>query len=46
MAEETHYEFAAFRLDLTTLCVWQDQQAIKLTPKAFAVLRYLVEHPR
>ena len=26
-------------------CLWQEEQAIALKPKAFAVLRYLVEHP-
>ena len=34
-----------FQLDLANECVWRGQVAIKLTPKAFAVLRYLTEHP-
>jgi len=42
-------EFPPFRLDLVNECLWRrrDTEAderILLTPKAFAVLRYLVEH--
>jgi DNA-binding winged helix-turn-helix (wHTH) protein/tetratricopeptide (TPR) repeat protein len=41
-------EFAPFRLDTVNQCLWRrgdaDDQRILLTPKAFAVLRYLVEH--
>jgi DNA-binding winged helix-turn-helix (wHTH) protein len=42
-------EFAGFRLDTINLCLWrrgnvgQDERTA-LTPKAFDVLRYLVEH--
>ena len=35
----------ALRLDTANECVWRGTQAIPLTPKTFAVLRYLVEHP-
>src|ERR1700676_182423 len=42
-------EFDPFRLDTVNQCLWRhgetgDDQRIRLTPKAFAVLRYLVEH--
>jgi len=42
-------EFPPFRLDPVNQCMWRrrdagDDERILLTPKAFAVLRYLVEH--
>jgi len=37
--------FVKFRLDLTNECLWQGARAISLRPKAFAVLKLLVEHP-
>jgi DNA-binding winged helix-turn-helix (wHTH) protein/tetratricopeptide (TPR) repeat protein len=42
-------EFSPFRLDTVNECLWrrgnaQDDERILLTPKAFAVLGYLVEH--
>jgi DNA-binding winged helix-turn-helix (wHTH) protein len=42
-------EFNPFRLDTVNQCLWrradgQDDERILLTPKAFAVLRYLVDH--
>lgn len=37
--------FEAFRLDLINECLWQDTRAISLRPKAFRVLRLLLEHP-
>ncbi len=42
-------EFSPFRLDIVNQCLWRhrdkrDDERILLTPKAFAVLRYLVEH--
>jgi DNA-binding winged helix-turn-helix (wHTH) protein/tetratricopeptide (TPR) repeat protein len=33
------------RLDLENEWVWQGEQCLQLPPKAFAVLRYLIEHP-
>lgn len=36
--------FGRFRLDLTNECLWQGTRAICLRPKAFAVLRLLLEH--
>ena len=35
--------FGQFRLDATNECLWQGARAISLRPKAFAVLRLLVE---
>ena len=42
-------EFPPFRLDTVNQCLWRrgdagDDKRIRLTPKAFAVLRYLVDH--
>ena len=37
--------FGEFRLDFTNECLWDETRAIPLRPKAFAVLRLLVEHP-
>jgi predicted ATPase len=42
-------EFPPFRLDAINECLWHhrgdgDDERVRLTPKAFAVLRYLVEH--
>jgi len=42
-------EFAEFRLDVANQCLWRradgrDGDRIPLTPKAFGVLQYLVEH--
>jgi DNA-binding winged helix-turn-helix (wHTH) protein len=37
-------EFAPFRLDLGAERLWRGAQAVRLTAKAFAVLRYLVSH--
>jgi predicted ATPase len=41
---ERQIAFVPFRLDLENECVRCGAQAILLTPKAFAVLHYLVEH--
>src|SRR5271167_2197532 len=38
--------FGAFRLDPVGQTLWRDEQAIVLTPKAFAALAYLSERPR
>jgi predicted ATPase/DNA-binding winged helix-turn-helix (wHTH) protein len=37
--------FGPFRLDEPNECLWKGSQAIQLRPKAYAVLKYLVEHP-
>src|SRR5215510_3361785 len=36
--------FASFRLDPGNACVWRGTEMLTLTPKAFAVLQYLVAH--
>src|SRR3989442_3801855 len=36
---------APLRLDSANEWVWHGEQRLPLTPKAFAVLRYLVDHP-
>ena len=43
-------EFSEFRLDIVNQCLWRhrdngDEQRILVTPKNYAVLRYLAEHP-
>jgi len=37
--------FGDFLLDFGNECVWRDQEQLKLTAKAFAVLCYLATHP-
>jgi DNA-binding winged helix-turn-helix (wHTH) protein len=37
--------FGQFRFDATNECRWQGTRAISLRPKAFAVLKYLLERP-
>jgi len=44
MREETPVCFGPFHLDVANEQLWQGPEALKLTGKAFAVLRYLVEH--
>jgi len=42
-------EFPPFRLDTANQCLWRGdgaaEERVLLAPKAFDVLRYLVEHP-
>src|SRR5216683_3094844 len=33
-----------FRLDTVNHCLWRAEERVRLTPRAFDVLRYLVEH--
>jgi DNA-binding winged helix-turn-helix (wHTH) protein len=44
MLADQSVTFDRYRLDLPNEQVWHDTQLIALTSKAFAVLRYLVEH--
>src|SRR5215472_10616653 len=37
--------FGPFRLDTVNHCLWRGDERVSLTPKAFDILRYLVEHP-
>jgi DNA-binding winged helix-turn-helix (wHTH) protein/chloramphenicol 3-O-phosphotransferase len=42
---EPQRSIPSWRLDVDNECLRRGEQAVALTPKAFAVLRYLVEHP-
>ena len=48
MVRASTKEFPPFRLDTVNECLWRNrddaEERIRLTPKAFAVLRFLVEH--
>ena len=35
--------FQPFRLDTVNFCLWRAEERVAITPKAFDVLRYLVE---
>src|SRR5215467_14339535 len=37
--------FHSFRLDSLNQCLWRGEERVPITPKAFDVLRYLVDHP-
>ena len=37
--------FEPFRLDVQGELLWREHERLSLSPKAFAILRYLVEHP-
>src|SRR6202020_1428347 len=37
--------FGLFRLDPVNQCLWRGETRITLTPKVFAVLHHLIEHP-
>src|ERR1700747_2376997 len=37
--------FQSFRLDTADHCLWRGQERMSIPPKAFDVLRYLVENP-
>jgi predicted ATPase/DNA-binding winged helix-turn-helix (wHTH) protein len=39
-------QFGCFQLDVQNECLWQDGVRLVLTPRPFAVLRYLVENPQ
>src|SRR5258705_3104502 len=36
--------FQPFRIDTVNHCLWRAEERVRLTPRAFDVLRYLVEH--
>ena len=40
-----NYQFGEFTLDLVRGCVFRSGEEIKLRPKVFETLKYLVEHP-
>jgi TolB-like protein/DNA-binding winged helix-turn-helix (wHTH) protein/Flp pilus assembly protein TadD len=37
--------FQSFRLDTANHCLWRDEERVAIAPKAYDVLRYLVENP-
>lgn len=39
------HQFGDFRLDPVNQCLWRGTAQISLSPKAFAVLHYMVERP-
>jgi predicted ATPase/DNA-binding winged helix-turn-helix (wHTH) protein len=39
------YQFGEFTLDVAKACVFKAEEEIKLRPKVFETLKYLVEHP-
>ena len=41
---ERRLQFGEFSLDQRNACLWHGTEALKLKPKAFDVLCYLVEH--
>ena len=43
MQEEQQSFFGRFRLDPTNECLWRGNKEIRLHPKAFVLLRYLVD---
>ena len=44
MSPARQHSFGPFHLDPSDASLWRDDQAVALTPKAFAVLQYLLEH--
>jgi len=44
MQSQTEFVFEPFRLDAINDRLWREGKEIRLTPKAFSVLRYLAEH--
>ena len=45
MGGESHRLFGPFRLDPVNAQLWRGEQEVRLRPKTFEVLRYLVDHP-
>ena len=45
MPENPQIAFGPFRFDEINECLWRGSHAVPLRPKAFAVLKYLIEHP-
>ncbi len=44
MQADQIFSFGPYRLDLAGARLWRGKQEVRLTGKAFAVLRYLVTH--
>ena len=45
MQEAKQLFFGPFRLDPTNECLWRGEKEIRLHPKAFGLLRHLLDHP-
>jgi predicted ATPase/DNA-binding winged helix-turn-helix (wHTH) protein len=45
MVVKRQLSFGPFRLDEANECIWHGAKAIQLRPKAYAVLKYLIERP-
>jgi len=45
VTDERRIQFEPFALDLTNECLWKGSEAIRLRPKAFAVLEHLLARP-
>jgi len=45
MQDTKEIAFGRYRLDFVNECLWQGKRSISLRPKAFAVLKLLLEHP-
>ncbi len=45
MANDKHKIFPPFALDSVNECLWHGSESIKVRPKAFAVLSYLIDRP-
>ena len=45
MSSRKQFTFGPFRFDETNECVWEGAKSIQLRPKAYAVLKYLLERP-
>lgn len=45
MAKEKQIIFGEFRFDEANECLWRETEVVMLRPKAFAVLKYLLERP-
>ena len=44
-ANDNRIPFDRFSLDLVNECLWKDREALKIRPKAFALLHYLIDRP-
>ena len=44
LSQENSITFGSYRLDFVDERLWRKKNAVELRPKAFNVLRYLVEH--
>lgn len=45
IANDKRISFDRFALDLANECLWRGQESLKIRPKAFALLNYLIQRP-